>query len=224
MALQTVSDLTSAVQDWLFDRADLAARVPDFITMFEAKANRSLKCRQMEVRAVATIDPTIDLTPDFVDLPSDFQTMRRVRMLNGASPKQYRLRFVTGAQIDDFREKNPDPGQPVWFSILSDEMEVWPVPATSFQLEMVYRAYIPALSSIDASNRVVTTNWLLALAPDAYLYGALMEAAPYLHDDDRIQVWSSGVTAAIQALNDLSDDALFNAGPLVMHRKARGYS
>ena len=35
-----------------------------------------------------------------------------------------------------------------------------------------------------------TTNDMLTHHPDAYLYGALVEAEPYLQNDKRIQTWS----------------------------------
>ena len=66
---------------------------------------------------------------------------------------------------------------------------------------MLYRASVPALSDS------VTTNWLLTSAPDAYLYGALLQAAPYLSDDNRIGVWGSLYENAITELNADSDKA-----------------
>jgi hypothetical protein len=227
MTIASYTDLVQRCQDWLFGRADIAPRVPDFITMFEAKANRKLLCRQMEVRAYATVD-VLSIEPEFLSLPSDFQTMRRVRLLvpSGAPPSNTgpvfggkpRLKFATGAQMDDLRQKNVTPGQPVWFTVFNTEIELYPVPNAAYQVEMVYRTYLPPLGTVNA------TNWLLTIAPDAYLYGTLMEAAPYLADDDRIQVWASGVASAFQDLNELSDEATFNAGPLVIRRKAGGYS
>lgn len=229
MTIASNTDLIQRVQDWLFGRSDLAARVPDFITLFEAKANRKLLCRQMEGRVVATIDPTSS-DPDFLLLPDDFQTMRRVRLVNsqipsfGGGKNKPRLKFATGAQMDDLRQKNVPTGAPIWFSIVGNEMELAPTPDFAYGVEMVYRNYLPPLGGEDALGNLITTNWLLALAPDAYLYGALMEAAPYLHEDDRIAVWSSGVQSAFDDLNQLSDEASFNAGPLVMRRKGCGYS
>jgi hypothetical protein len=82
---------------------------------------------------------------------------------------------------------------------------------------MIYRANLPPLSAANESN------WLLAFAPDAYLYGVLMEAAPYLADDDRIGVWAAGVQSAFADLNALNDTAEFNAGPLVIRRKGSAY-
>jgi hypothetical protein len=216
--LATFDDLVQRCQDWLFGRADIAAQVPTFIRLFEAKANRKLMCRQMEIRAIASVDIT-SVEPEFLELPADFQTMRRVRLVKSASDKP-KLKFATGQQIDDLRENNKDNnGQPVWFSLFSDQMELCPTPTANYQVEMVYRRYLLALSS---NNE---TNWLLDLAPDAYLYGTLMEAAPYLMDDDRIPTWASGVQSAFQDLSDLSQQALYNAGPLVMRRtSSRGYS
>lgn len=222
MTIASNTDLVQRVQDWLFGRSDLAARVPDFITLFEAKANRNLMCRQMESRAIAVTDPNAS-EPQYLALPADFQTMRRVRLINtlnpqiGGGPDKPRLKFATGAQIDDLREMNLAPGPPIWFALFGQELELCPTPAAAYSVEMVYRAYIPALGTTNA------TNWLLQIAPDAYLYGSLMEAAPYLHEDDRIATWSAGVSSAFADLNKLSDEALFNAGPLTIRRKGRGY-
>lgn len=40
-------------------------------------------------------------------------------------------------------------------------------------------------------SSTVADNWLLLEHPDAYLYGSLLEAAPYLKDDPRVQLWGS---------------------------------
>lgn len=210
------------MSNWLYGRTDLAARVPEFVTLAEAKFNRTLFTRQMEVRAKATVDVT-GLEPEFVALPADFQTMRRVRLINtfsstsGTGVDKPRLRFASGAQMDDLRARNPAPGAPIWFSIFGAELELCPTPDKNYPIEMVYRATVPPLTMAG------TTNWLLTFAPDAYLYGTLMEAAPYLRDDERIAVWKAGVDLVISQLNSLSDEATFNAGPLTMRRTRRGY-
>ncbi len=82
-------------------------------------------------------------------------------------------------------------GQPQFFSRLSDTQVIMgPTPDQAYEVEMVYRSNIPAL----ASN---STNWLLTLAPDVYLYGALMEAAPYIHEDARVTLWAQGYVSAV---------------------------
>jgi hypothetical protein len=232
VALAQYSDIAPAVSNWLFGRTDLVARVPEFISLAEAKFNRKLFCRQMEARSTFTIDTTV-AAPEMVALPWDFQTMRRVRVLNSFTPtggvatSKPRLHFASGAQMDDLRDDNPTPNVPNWFTIFGNEIEVLPTPDQNYLIEMVYRANVPALNTIPVINGIIqpliTTNWLLTLAPDAYLYGVLMEAAPFLRDDDRVALWKAGVDGVIADLNALSQEATFNAGPLTTRRSRRSY-
>ena len=245
--INSYNDLVQRCSEWLFNRVDILPQVPTFIQMFEAKANRKLLCRQMEARAVTIINLN-EIEPEFVDLPIGFQSMRRVRVLGVPSQGKPKLKFLTGQQMDDIREKNQTPSAPIWFSIFGQEMELCPTPNAAYEIEMVYRAYLtplgnppvvipvggggagppvptPFLAPGDPANLTpAITNWLLQTAPDAYLYGTLMEAAPYLHDDERIAVWASGVQAAFADLNALSDEATYNAGPLSWRRKGSSYS
>lgn len=232
MAIAQYSDIAPAVSNWLFGRVDLVNRVPEFITLAEAKFNRKLMCRQMEARSVVTLDTTI-ASPEFIALPWDFHTMRRVRVLNAFTPtggvavSKPRLHFASGAQMDDLRDRHSAPGVPNWFAMFGTQIEVLPTPDQDYMVEMVYRQNIPALNTTPTVNGVVqsliTTNWLLTAAPDAYLYGVLMEAAPFLRDDDRTPLWKAGVDGVIAELNSLSEEATFNAGPLTLRRSRRSY-
>jgi hypothetical protein len=47
----------------------------------------------------------------------------------------------------------------------------------------------------------VSSNWILRDHPDAYLYGALLQAAPFLRDDERIAVWGGLFERAIDGIN-----------------------
>lgn len=233
MTIASYTDLVSACQNWLFGRTDIAARIPEFIALFEGQANRSLFCREMELRAMTTCQPTSS-TPEWLLLPFDFQTLRRVRVVNPFGPAtsagggiaKPRLRFATQAQIDDERMNNRPVGVPIWFALFGNEMELVPTPDQAYTLEIVYRSLLPPLNGTDpGTGAAITTNWLLAKAPDAYLYGTLMQAAPYLYDDDRLQVWAAGAKGAIDGLNALNDQALYNSGPLVRRlSNQRGYS
>ena len=99
------------------------------------------------------------------------------------------------------------PGVPQYFSVFGNELELFPTPGAITTIEMIYRANLPSLNAN-------TTNWLLALAPDAYLYGALLEASPYIKNDGRIQVWGAAVASALSDLNSLGNNSAFNAGPM----------
>lgn len=206
MAISTYAELQTAVENWLA-RSDLTDRIPEFIALAEAKFNRELRCNQMEKRSTATIDTGTD-DPEFIALPSDFQSMKRIRLSSVDGKPQ--LEFKAQAGLNEYRTSIANAtGYPRYFTIMGDEIELCPTPDDDYTLEMVYRAYIPAL----ASN---STNWLLTLAPDAYLYGALMEAAVHIKEDERVTLWAAGLKLAVDGLNKLAMDQAFGAGPLVM--------
>jgi hypothetical protein len=176
MAINSYATLVNAVTEWLTRDQDatLIARIPDFIVLAEAKFNRTLFVRQMEARSTALVDMT-SKEPEFISLPSDFQSMRRVR-LSSVTGKPC-LEFKSGTQMDEYRFGTSDvAAQPRYFTMFGTEMELAPTPDQEYTIEMVYRQNIPPL----AAN---SPNWLLTLAPDLYLYGALLESAPYLKED-----------------------------------------
>jgi hypothetical protein len=72
---------------------------------------------------------------------------------------------------------------------------------------LTYYARIPSLSD---SN---TQNWLLAKEPSLYLYGALMEAAPYLKNDDRATLWAQQFRAVLDDLSMTDEKARYGNAP-----------
>lgn len=208
MAINTYATLVSAITEYLARDQDatLTARIPDFITLAEAKFNRILFMPQMETRDTLTVD-TGATSPELLDLPTDFQSFRRNPRLSGVTGKPA-LEFLTGTQMDDLRFARDDTtGQPLYYSVGGSQIELLPTPNDDYDVEIVYRAKISALTSTN------TTNWLLTLAPDLYLYGALMEAAPYTKNQTWLPVWVSGFTTALDALTSLGDRQAFDSGP-----------
>lgn len=70
-----------------------------------------------------------------------------------------------------------------------------PTPNASQTMEVIYYEQ-PQL--LDDSTQ---TNWLTDYAPNALLYAALLEATPFLKNDERIQVWQGMYDRAEQTLN-----------------------
>lgn len=209
MTILTYTDLQTAVTEYLARDQDatLIARIPTFIQLAEAKFNRELFVRQMEQRSSASV-VSGRTDAEFVLLPNDFQSMRRAR-LSSVGGKPF-LAYKSGAQLDDFRTSTGNTSdQPQFFTIFGSEMELCPTPDQNYTIEMIYRQNIPPL----ASN---SSNWLLSLAPDLYLYGALLESAPYIKEDARIQTWGTGFITALNGLNALGLTSTFNSGPLEM--------
>ena len=71
-----------------------------------------------------------------------------------------------------------------------------PTPDVDYTAEIIYYELPPLL---DEENQ---TNWLTAYAPNILLYGALLEATPFLKNDERIPTWQGFYDRAAQALNN----------------------
>ena len=54
MSISTYSELKTAVENWL-DRADLTERVPEFISLGEARIARRLRVRGIEQRSTTPL-------------------------------------------------------------------------------------------------------------------------------------------------------------------------
>jgi len=71
---------------------------------------------------------------------------------------------------------------------------ITPTPDANYGMEIVYYEMPPLL---DDENQ---TNWLTAYAPSVLLYGALLEATPFVKNDERIQLWQGYYNDATQKL------------------------
>lgn len=168
------SQLQADIADWL-NREDLAAKIPTFIKLAEARFNRDLRVRQMISRAGAETDSG----ENYITLPGDWLEARQIRAsVNGRLVSLEYLTLESGDRI-------PQTGPPQYFNITGNRLELIPAPPDGTEVEMVYYSKIPALSS------ETPTNWLLDTWPDMYLYGTLAHTAPYLKDDDRIDTWAA---------------------------------
>ena len=174
MAITNYSELKAAISSWL-DRSDLDSVIPDFIALAEARHRRDFKLRRMETRVTAN---TISGT-EYYSLPDNFVAMRNIQL--NTDPKTA-LEYLTPEQMDRVNAGSST-GKPKAYSIIGNNIQLRPIPDSVYQIEMLYFKYFTALSD---SN---TTNDMLTFHPDAYLYGALVEAEPYLQNDKRIQVW-----------------------------------
>ena len=70
-----------------------------------------------------------------------------------------------------------------------------PTPDADYPFEVLYYELPPLLDD------AVQTNWLTEYAPQLLLYGALLEATPFLKNDERIPVWQNMYDRAAAMLN-----------------------
>jgi len=93
----------------------------------------------------------------------------------------------------------PDPsvtGTPEFYS--DYDYNHWLLVPTPAATDTVEIAYYELPKPLDDSNQ---TNWLTTYAPNVLLYAALLEATPFLKNDERIPTWQAAYDRAAQALN-----------------------
>jgi len=199
MGLATFAELKTSLGDWL-NRSDLTAVIPDFITLAEAQMNRDVRHYSMMQRDTATIDSQFSASPN--------DWLETVRLhLNDATKTL--LEQTSPEEIAKKRELASDTaGKPEFFCHIGNTYEVFPTPSTSQTAELLYYQKIPALSD---SN---TSNWLLQTSPDMYLYGALLQASPYLVNDERLGTWGNLYQSALNSTNGASDQSRYSSAGL----------
>ena len=207
MALSTYAELKTSIGDWL-NRSDLSATIPDFISLAEAQIERTLRTRQMIVRANASFDQ------QYGALPADFLEAKSLKLTSTNPPTP--LSFLTIDLLDEQSSSYTASGKPKFFGVVGNQLRILPTPDGTYTTELTYFAKLTKLSNIE------TTNWLLTSSPDIYLYGALLQAAPYLQDDARIQTWATLYERALNDLRTADDRGASSGGTLLTRAKTFG--
>ena len=207
MAITTYTELKAAIADFL-NRDDLSAAVPTFISLAEADIQRRVRHWRMEKRSTAELDT------QYSAIPADFVEVIRFYVTSGDTKP---LELISQGELLDRKRKSLNTsGSPSYYALTAGELEIYPVPDGTYNVELYYISRIPSLSDSNASN------WLLDQYQDAYLYGALVHSAPYLKDDARATVWAALYQSAIDAINTESEKSKYGGSGRRM--KIRGLS
>jgi hypothetical protein len=192
MAITTYAELKTAVADFL-NRDDLTSTIDTFIDLAEVQLNRDVRHWRMEQRSEAEIDD------QYLTLPTDWLETVRITVEDTVP---YALNLLSRDEIQDRRLRGANvSGKPVYYAHVAGELELYPTPDATYNIELLYIQKVDALSD---SN---TSNWLLVQAPDLYLYAVLLETAIYLRDDERIAAYAGMYQSKLAALNAESKKA-----------------
>jgi hypothetical protein len=183
MAISTYAELQAAAAAWLV-RGDMAARIPEFITLAEVRLNRILRMRLAE----AEVTLNIAEGERSAVLPTGFTEPLRLWIVRPEGKAE--LPFVEAVRQRN-RTLRGDPG--AW--TVDGASVVFDRPcavATTFVLRLL-RAF-----SLSSS---APTNALLDEAPDVYLFATLCEAGPFLRDGELTQAYEAKLERAVGELN-----------------------
>jgi hypothetical protein len=175
------------------NRTSLTDSIPTFIQTFEAQAKRDERYRKLTDRGEVLV------SSDNVALPSDFMSLES--WYHDGSTYFGPIEIVSPDQIGRLKASYGATGVPQFAALVGGYARFAPEPDASYPTWMTYWRKIVSLSSTN------TTNWLLSEHPDIYLYGALVESAPWLKDDVRIATWQQMLEPRLEALHSATVNA-----------------
>jgi hypothetical protein len=201
MSFTSYADLQTSIAGYLA-RSDLTAQIPDFIRLSELRLRRDLRIRQM-LKSVTTAtvasDSTVELPSDFLEVRDLFIVGNPVQPLTYYSPSAFNRNARTW-----------EIGKPRDYTVLANDFQLAPIPDTVYTVQMLYFAAPTFLSDTN------TSNVFLANTPDALLYGALLEAEPYLMNDARLNTWGSMFDRAMSSITRSDQQGQYSGVPLAI--------
>lgn len=198
MAISTYSELQTAIANWLA-RDDLTTRIPEFIALAEADMNRRLRTQQMQASSTVTFSSS-SATAAF---PANCLEVKRLYI--DSSPKVALTYISPFDAIEQYA--GVDNGQPRFYTIEDELIRLVPPPDGTYTVQ-VLGYYAPSALSTGAP-----TNYILSSHPDAYLFGALLEAWSYVGNDAEAQKVAARFEAALAKIES-ADKRASVSGPL----------
>jgi hypothetical protein len=188
--------VNAKVADYL-NRSDLTAIIPTFTQLAQKRIEREWDYKGMETHASISISDTDSNDDAYISRPTRYKSTKWMKVVlnNYHYP-------MTRKSVSECLNKYPDlvngRGKPEMFASVeaTDEFLVRPSPDQSYTLEASHYIYSADLSA-DAD-----TNWLTEDAWECLLFGALLEAAPYIQDKNQIAIWNTYYDNKIKALRD----------------------
>lgn len=210
MAITTYSELQTAAANWLV-RADLTARIPEFITLAESRLNRVLRARRAE--SDASLTATVGVRT--IALPAAYSEALNCWLTPSGGTQRQGLRFIDPARLE--------------VSTASAQPRAWTIDGANLAFDCPADAayaitlrYLAKFALSDASP----TNALLTDYPDCYLFATLAEAGPFLRDPDVSGAYEAKAASAIKEINakDARSRSQQTLSSEVAHMSRRGSS
>jgi hypothetical protein len=151
----------------------LSGFTPNFVQNAEGLIYKNLRVRAMETALSVTIASGVATVPTaFVALKYAYVATSPVQPLDWVPPEMIYARYPvrSGAEI------------PRDISVAGSNFIFGPYPG-NYTIEGIYYTRLTSLSDSNA------TNWFTTYAPDLLLFGALLQAEPFLKNDRRLATW-----------------------------------
>jgi hypothetical protein len=191
-AVMTYDSLVDDISTYL-ERTDQATleKIPTFIMLAEQVIAAELKF----LGNLTVVTGTMVQGEAIIDKPARWRKTVSINVTVAGQRQPVLLR-----KYEYLREFWPDPAETDTPAFYCDyDYTHWlvaPTPDAAYNYEVLYYERIQPL---DSSNQ---SNWFTQYAPQALLYGSLLQAMPFLKNDERIAMWQAQYTQIMNILKE----------------------
>lgn len=173
-------------------------QIPRLINLAERRIARELKVEGLINVLTGTMSPGLAVYPK----PDRWRSTVSFNFGTGDQNNEYNQLFPRSYEyVRSYWPNRTETDVPLFYAEYDyNNWIVAPTPDQAYPFEVLVYQLLPLL---DETNQ---TNWLTEYAPQVLLYASLLEATPFLKNDERIPVWQQMYDRSAQALNgeDLS--------------------
>jgi hypothetical protein len=186
----TYSSLTSIVLQYL-ERSDTAVvnAIPTFITLAEFEIAQEIKT----LGQLQLVQSQVSIGNPVLQKPARWRKTVSLNITDSSGNKNPVL-LRKYEYLTNYWPNNTLTAQPLYYADTDwDHFYLAPTPDQAYTFELLYYERIQPLSSTNQ------TNWLTQNAPNAMLFGTLLQAVMFLKNDQRT-IFEQKYQEAIQAL------------------------
>jgi len=199
MAGFTYSGLKTAIQDYLDNsETTFTNNLDNFIQTTE---ERILKAVQLPVFR-KNVTGSVTASDTYLAAPDDFLAPYSLAVLDGSNNYSYLL-LKHVSWIRDYTPAVATTGEPLYYAIFdNDSFILAPTPNSNYNVELHYYYRPNSLTTVSSSSQ----TWLSENAPNAMLYGSLVEGAVFMKSDPQtIALYDSKFQEALGMLKLLGE-------------------
>jgi hypothetical protein len=177
----------------LAEDAVVYEQIPRLINLAERRIARELKIQGF----INVVTDTLTPGQSVYQKPDRWRDTVSINIGTGEDNNTRKMLFTRSYEYArTYWPNEAETGEPVFYSDYNyTNWLILPPPDAAYPFEVLYYE-LPIL--LDDANQ---TNWLTEYAPQVLLYAALLEATPFLKNDERIPVWQQMYDRSAAMLN-----------------------
>lgn len=194
----TYANLKTAIQDYMEStESSFVSNLDNFIQTTEERILKNVQLDDFRKNVVGSMTSS----SPYLGAPTDFLAPFSLAVIDGSGNYSYLLL----KQVSFIRDFSPSPsttGLPKYYAEFDDNtFIIAPSPDSNYSTELHYYYRPNSLTSAGDSG----TTWLSENAPNAMLYGSLVEASTYLKNYEVIPAYETKFQEALLGLKNLGE-------------------